>query len=143
MRLIDQTRHETFSKQLSTQSIDVTSADWIAEAPSTCNGAGFCRTLPLANFGAANFTASSAETAAGQLGAISSPLWNHTRIVLAQGASPFTGLDTRRSATPSTLQSGGTGFVVHYKQSQVVGFGAARASAAGTTGVVQPGGARR
>jgi hypothetical protein len=143
LRLRDRTRGESFSKRLTTQSIDVTSAEWIAEAPSACNDVGFCEGLPLANFGAANFAGGRAQTATGQQGAIAGPAWDHTRIVLTQGASPFTGLDTDRSATPSALQRRGKAFVVRYGEHPAVGPGAARASAASTTGALQPGGPRR
>jgi hypothetical protein len=143
MHLRDHTRRESFFKRLTTRSIDVTSAEWIAEAPSACNDVGFCEGLPLANFGTANFTGGKAQTATGQLGVISSAGWDHTRIVLTQGASPFTGVDTNRSAIPSTLQRGGQAFVVHYGEHAAGGPSAARASVAGGSGTLQPGGRRR
>ncbi len=141
--LRDRTRDKVFTKQLSAQSIDVTSAEWIAEAPSACNQVGFCQGLPLADFGSASFSGGLAQTATGQQGAISSPAWGHTRIVLSQGASPFTGLDTNRSATPSALQRRGRAFVVRYAENPAVGAGTARASAGSSTGALQPGGIRR
>jgi peptidase A4-like protein len=143
MRLRDRTRGELFSRQLTTQSIDVSSAEWIAEAPSACNYVGSCQGLPLANFGRANFSRGGAQTAGGQHGTISSGAWDHTRILLSQGASPFTGLDTDRSATPSALGRGGTAFSIRYGQSQAVGARAAKDLAASLRGDVQPGGARR
>jgi peptidase A4-like protein len=143
LHLRDRTRDESFSRRLTTQSIDVTSAEWIAEAPSACNDAGFCQGLPLANFGTANFTNGIAETVGGQAGAISSPAWDHTRILLSQGSSPFMGLNTTRSATPSALERGGTAFAVRYGQSQAAGSRPARAAAVSSPGVLQPGGPRR
>jgi Peptidase A4 family len=143
LRLRDRTRGELFSRQLTARSIDVSSAEWIAEAPSACNEVGSCQGLPLANFGTANFTRSVAQTATGQHGTISSGAWDHTRILLSQGASPFTGLDTDRSATPSTLERRGTAFSVRYAASPAVRPKAARASAASFSGAVQPGGPRR
>ena len=143
MHLRDRTRGESFSRRLTTQSIDVTSAEWIAEAPSACNYVGFCQGLPLANFGTANFTRGAAETAAGHQGAISSAGWTHTRIMLSQNASPSNGLGTDRSATPSVLQRGGTAFEVRYAEGPAAGPGAATASAASPAGAIQPGGSRR
>lgn len=141
-RLSDATRGESFFRQLTTQSIDVTAADWIAEAPSTCDGSGFCQTLPLADFGSAHFTGASAQTTSRHQGAISDQAWNRTRLLLSQSPSASTGLDAQRTSTPSTLQGGGSAFVVHYGQSALVPAVrlAAVDSAAALT--VQPGGAR-
>ena len=144
VRLRDLTRSESFTRRLTSQSIDVTSAEWIAEAPSACNDVGFCQGLPLANFGTANFTGSMTRTTTGQRGAISGTGWDHTRIVLSQGASPFTGLGTNRTATPSPLQRGGRSFVVRYAESHpAAGTITARALAAPLVGALQPGGSRR
>ena len=35
---------------------DTSSAEWIAEAPSQCDGSGSCQPLPLADFGTVQFT---------------------------------------------------------------------------------------
>jgi hypothetical protein len=143
VRLSDRTRRESFSKQLTTRWIDVTSADWIAEAPSTCDNAGACQPLPLADFGSAHFTGGTAETTAGHQGPISDPAWQHTRIVLSQAASPFVALSAQRSSTPSALQSGGSMFVVRYRQESPTRARALRASAGSAAGAVEPGGVRR
>jgi hypothetical protein len=142
-RLVDATRGETFSKQLSTRSIDLTSADWITEAPSTCDGFGSCQTLPLTDYGSAHFTKTRAETIAGHSGAITNSAWDTTRLVLSQSSSSLASLDTRRTSTPTSLQESGNAFVVHYGQSSIapaVRLAAADARAALT---LQPGGARR
>jgi hypothetical protein len=55
-----------------------TSAEWIAEAPSSCSSTS-CHVLPLANFGSVNFTGSY-TTSRGHKGSISDPAWNHDRI---------------------------------------------------------------
>lgn len=137
-RLTDHTRGTSFFKQATTNSIDVTSADWIAEAPSSCEVGGSCRTLPLANFASARFSSASAQTVAGHQGPISDPAWNRTRLVLSQN-SAFGSLT--RTSTPSPLRSGGSAFFVRYGQTP--GADSARASAAAVAGVLQPGGARR
>ncbi len=80
--LVDTTRGTSFSKVLTMTAPDVSSAEWIAEAPSTCGESGSCRPLPLTNFGSAAFTSSSATTAAGHTGSISDPAWNAAAITL-------------------------------------------------------------
>jgi hypothetical protein len=140
-RLVDATSNESFAKRLTTRSIDVTAADWITEAPSTCDGSGSCQTLPLTDFGSAHFSADSAQTVSGHGGAISDPAWGRTRLVLSQTPAPFTGLDTRRTSTPTTLERGNA-FAVHYGQAALAP--ALRLAAADALGppTVQPGGAR-
>jgi hypothetical protein len=143
VRLRDLTRGESFARQLTDPSSDVTSAEWIAEAPSACSDTGFCEGLPLANFGTANFAGGTAQTTVGQRDVISSGGWNRTRIVLSQGPSQFNGFASTRTATPSPLQAGGTAFGVRYEESPAVGPSPARASGASFAAAVQPGGPRR
>ena len=57
LRLTDHTQHESFSKQITAKSVDTSSADWIAEAPSVCTMTNFCEPLPLTDFGSMSFTA--------------------------------------------------------------------------------------
>ena len=52
----DRTRRTSFTKHLTMATPDLTSAEWIAEAPSECSASGFCREIPLTNFGTVNFT---------------------------------------------------------------------------------------
>ena len=57
MSLKDLTRHTRFSKTMTlTQPLDVSSAEWIAEAPSNCTPSGHCRPVPLTRFGNVTFT---------------------------------------------------------------------------------------
>src|SRR3984893_2100950 len=49
------TRKTSFTKRLFMAAPDVSSAEWIAEAPSACTSSGDCRALPLANFGPVAF----------------------------------------------------------------------------------------
>ena len=118
LTLRDETKHTQFSKVLNASPIDVTSAEWIVEAPSECMGLYNCVTLPLADFGTTPFASASAQTTAGQPGPISSPLWNTTEIRLIPHKSPSTlgGHRLGRSgrATPSALKSGGAAFSVAY-----------------------------
>jgi hypothetical protein len=57
MSLKDLTRKTRFSKvQTVAQDLDVTSAEWIAEAPASCTTIDQCHVLKLSNFGAVTFT---------------------------------------------------------------------------------------
>jgi hypothetical protein len=118
--LNDATRHKSFSKTLRHTAIDVTSAEWIVEAPSDCTSATACQTLPLADFGTINFALASAKSTKGQVGTISSPaIWGTTSIALSPGAHRFVSLQgagTAGAATPSPLASGGSAFNVSYQQ---------------------------
>ena len=74
MSLKDLTRHTRFSKTMTlTQTLDVSSAEWIAEAPSDCSTTGRCRAVPLTQFGNVTFTKAAAIGNA-HPGTISDPL---------------------------------------------------------------------
>jgi Peptidase A4 family len=107
----------TTTKRVS--SPDLSSADWIVEAPSSCGSANDCRTLPLSNFGKVNFTHASATTAKGKTGTISSSRWTATKITLAQQTSRVVARfgSASGTATPSSLSSGGSAFSVDYAES--------------------------
>jgi hypothetical protein len=112
------TRHQSFDKTLSSSSIDVSSAEWIVEAPSECLSQFSCRALPLADFGSVLFHSAAATTLAGRVGAIENRHWWRTRIDLIGGAQ---GLIVARnssatvgSAAPSPLSGGGKSFDVTY-----------------------------
>jgi hypothetical protein len=79
------------------------SAEWIAEAPSSCNGTK-CKVLPLANFGSITFTGASAN---GQ--AISWSGFTNYQINMTNKSGKKT------KAQPSALGSGGTAFSVAWK----------------------------
>jgi Peptidase A4 family len=108
LRLLDVSDRQSFAATVTDPGLDVSSAEWIAEAPSDCTAVG-CTTLPLANFGAVRFTSASAWTSGGRGGAISSPLWRTTEIVL--GYSPR---GSRARATPTPLARGGHAFGVDF-----------------------------
>ncbi len=116
----NQTTGQSFSKQLTMSNPDVSSAEWIAEAPSSCDGSGSCTPLPLTNFGTVNFTSSSATTTDGHTGSISDSSWSTAAVSLTPGASSgFQGVDlasgqSSGSATPSSLSSDGSAFSVAY-----------------------------
>ncbi len=123
--LSDQTTGQSFSKRLTMSNPDVSSAEWIAEAPSSCDGsASNCTPLPLTDFGTVPFTASSATTTDGHTGSISDPAWSAAAVSLTPGAggSGYEGVDLASgqgsgSATPSSLSADGSSFSVTYAPS--------------------------
>ncbi len=56
------TRDRTFRKTVFAPSIDVSSAEWIVEAPSECINQFACQALPLANFGSVAFESATATS---------------------------------------------------------------------------------
>ena len=95
------TRKTSFTKRLFMSAPDVSSAEWIAEAPSACTSSGQCRTLPLANFGTVSFT-SALALSSGHGGTIADAGWAATSIELRA----ITG------AVPSELSADGGSFSV-------------------------------
>jgi hypothetical protein len=124
--LSDLTAHHAFHKTLSTSQIDVTSAEWIEEAPSECFSDDSCNTLPLADFGSVTFDTAKAQTSNGRLGSISSGTWGVTKISLVpDGGERFIsyagGNQAYGAATPSSLKQGGTSFKVNFSEMQSAG----------------------
>jgi hypothetical protein len=116
--LYDATRHHGFTKTLATRNIDTSSAEWIVEAPSVCNGGSSCHTLPLADFGAAVFQGAGAQTTGGRKGTISNAAWGTTKINLLPGGRQFVAFPdsgpASGSASTSALQGRGSEFKVTY-----------------------------
>ncbi len=116
MRLRNLTRHTVVNKKLKMAAPDTTSAEWIAEAPSSCDRSGRCTTLPLANFGSVNFL-KAAATASGHSGLIIDPAWTANAISLDgsdnQGIGRFVAGGASASAIPSSPT--GTGFSVAWQ----------------------------
>ena len=120
LHISNTTRGTVFTKKLRMASPDVSSAEWIAEAPSACNGYGGCRPLPLTNFGTVTFAGATA-TAGGHTGTISDPAWPETAIALqADGGGfyhgRFAGLAAAADATPAALSSDGASFAISWQQ---------------------------
>ena len=117
--IANRTRGTSFSKQLDAAQVDVSSAEWIVEAPSACVDNGGCRTLPLADFGTTTFASASATKTTGHTGTISDPAWSAVAITL----SPRRGPGGRRFATegdlgaaaPAGLTPAGDAFTVTYQ----------------------------
>jgi Peptidase A4 family len=108
LRIQNLTRRTVFTKTLHVSVTDVTSAEWIAEAPSACTSSGRCRVLPLADFGKVDFTSGLAVTTDGRTGAIASSEWDATPIRLVPDQTAANG----KVAVPTALTADGTGFSV-------------------------------
>ena len=92
---------------------DASSAEWIAEAPSQCDGSG-CQPLPLADFGKVSFSNSTA-TANGHTGTISDSNWSSQAVQLDGGSGGgFVSDTSSATAVPSSLSSDGSSFSVSY-----------------------------
>jgi hypothetical protein len=98
LSLTNHTRGWTFTKSLSSSTAVKSSAEWVAEAPSSCFVS--CSVLPLANFGTMSFTAASA-TGTSTTGAISA--FNNDKVVMVTNGGKV-------KAMPSALNSGGDSF---------------------------------
>ena len=111
MTITDESRHEGFAKTIVDRTLDLTSAEWIAEAPSDCTAANVCHTLPLADFGSVRFTRARAVTTAGRVESIGDLRRRTTRIEMKNAASGRVVSDVGLvTATPSALTDGGHAF---------------------------------
>ena len=103
---------------------DTSAAEWIAEAPSNCNGDNHCKPLRLTNFGQIGFTSASVTSigsAGRHTGSIDDPAWDHGSIVLSSNGSLHFTPDEASYALPSLLGAGGTAFTVIYGASGSTG----------------------
>ena len=136
LRIRDLTSGARFGALRRTPSIDVSSAEWIVEAPSTCLGTSTCATLPLTNFGTATFSSATA-TAAGRTAGAAGPGWATAALELRQSSSGASGRASTRgpqslvSAVPSPLAGGGA-FSVAWAEQPLATEAAAAASYNGT-----------
>lgn len=112
------TRHQSFRKSLRSAAIDVSSAEWILEAPSQCVNQYACQALPLANFGSMSFDSATAVTSDGKTGTIAGGDWARTRIKLTPGSQRMivtrNSSDSAGTAVPSALHGGGSAFDVTF-----------------------------
>lgn len=113
------TSHHSFRKTLHTSAIDVSSAEWILEAPSECVSQFACQALPLADFGSMSFDAASAVASNGRAGTIAAGEWARTKIKLTPGGTQRlivsrNSPDSSGAATPSALRGRGSTFNVTF-----------------------------
>jgi hypothetical protein len=117
--IANRTRGTSFTKQLIAARVDVSSAEWIVEAPSACIDNGGCRTLPLADFGTTPFANARATSATGHTGTITDPAWSAVAITLTPGRGPghmrFATEAGAGSAAPADLSPAGDAFTVTYQ----------------------------
>jgi hypothetical protein len=103
----NQTTGRSFTKTLEMDNPDTSSAEWIAEAPSQCQGSalGDCQTVPLADFGSVSFSDATA-TAGGQTGTAAQ--WGAQAVQLSPTAAGDVASESTAtaSAVPSTLDGG-------------------------------------
>jgi hypothetical protein len=110
LRLRDLTTGKRYSTTRHVSSVDVSTADWIVEAPSGCTTSGQCETLALTNFGSVAFTNATA-TAAGHTGTVADARWTTTELTLNQalaqpGSFRERSVATLVSAIPSSDDGG-------------------------------------
>jgi hypothetical protein len=117
VQIKNRTRKTTFTKALQVAAPDISSAEWIAEAPSACTSSGRCTVLPLANFGTVTFTRAAA-IASGHPGTISDPTWANDSISLVPQSQNrfFAQRDSSSTAgaTPGALSADGRSFGVSW-----------------------------
>jgi hypothetical protein len=122
--LRDRTRRETFKRTFTMERPDVSTAEWIVEAPSACDASGArCQQLPVSNFGTVAFQKAHATTVRGHAGSISDSAWAPTTIELDQssGGGRFQPVASAAGATPSSLSADGSSFSVSYTEAQSTG----------------------
>jgi hypothetical protein len=137
--LTDKTTGQSFSKTVSSPNPDTSSAEWVAEAPSQCDGSGNCTPLPLSDFGTVDFSNATA-TANGHTGPISDPNWTAQPIALGSGGTYDIGYGSSQNtagASPSSLSSDGSSFSVAWQQN---GAGSSSSQTSGSSGGYGDGG---
>jgi hypothetical protein len=114
IRIKNVTTGKLFAKKLRMNRPDLGSAEWVAEAPSGCNNAGLCTTLPLTNFGTVAFSHATA-TVNGHRGRISDPVWFETAIEL-HGDLPDSNSRAGANAIPGAVGPDGGSFAVTWQE---------------------------
>lgn len=127
LRIRDLSTGSSISKTKRVSKLDVSSADWIVEAPSSCTSTGRCTILPLTNFGTVAFSQATA-TAKQHTGTIDDADWSLTAIELQQGAGiasrgpgAFRDASARAvtSAAPSAASSANGSFAVSWHEQSI------------------------
>jgi hypothetical protein len=122
LHLHDLSMGQSFGRTVRMDSPDISSAEWIAEAPSECaRGAQHCQTLPLADFSRVSFSGTAAATRGAPMSAIDGPSFHATALTL-RGNGAELGIRGRAvaststgQATPSLLSGSGSSFSVTWE----------------------------
>jgi hypothetical protein len=116
IRLRNVTTDKLFVKRLRMRRPDLTSAEWIAEAPTGCDYVGYCSTLPLTNFGTVDFSHGTAARK-GHKGRIADPVWAPTAIELHGDLDdPSHPSQAGANAIPTALGGDGGSFSVNWQE---------------------------
>jgi hypothetical protein len=121
VKLRNLTTGRSFTKTLRMAAPDVSSAEWIAEAPSALVPGG-TRILPLTDFGTVRFASAAATSTTGHTGSIADSAWTATRINLASeagggpGFGPFAGPGSGAQALTSRLAAAGSTFSIAWSE---------------------------
>jgi hypothetical protein len=89
--IANQTAHRSFARTLHMRRPDISSAEWIAEAPSEVSAGGAVDILPLADFGTMRFASAAARDLAGHAGPISDSRWRAQRLDLVSSSDGANG----------------------------------------------------
>lgn len=124
LEVTDQTQGWTWSRNITFSMQDISTADWIVEAPETCLWY-VCSEANLANFGSVGMTAVSATTSAGETGTLTDPNWTVLPIQLvpspvlianlnpeAPGPTQTGKASSPAGATPGPVSPDGSSFSV-------------------------------
>jgi hypothetical protein len=107
-------RGTTFTKRLTMATPDLTSAEWIVEAPSGCTAYGGCRPLPLANFGTVSF-GGIATIGNAHPGTVTDPAWIATAVNLVPATRLALDNDAAASgAAAAAVSADGRSFTVSW-----------------------------
>ncbi len=147
--LSDQTTGQSVTKQLQMSNPDTSSAEWIAEAPSSVSQDGSHQVLPLADFGNVTFTNASAS-GDGHTGSVSDPNWSLQQVQLsspggsgdwagggagiAGDSSGFVSTQSGAGAQTSSLTGDGSSFSVGWTSDGSAVTGTGSSSSSGATG---------
>ena len=125
LQIIDRTRGVRFTKRSTVGAPDISSAEWIAEAPSSCSDYR-CDPLPLANFGTVTFSRIAARDSTNHPGTLTDPAWTLNSIQLVPqtrgGVGFFPGPDrgyvtyasTAGTSAPLGLSTDGRSFTLSW-----------------------------
>jgi hypothetical protein len=112
LRVANQTRHWTFSRRIAWAAADVSSAEWIVEAPYACVRFS-CHQARLANFGSVRFRDVEA-VGNGRRGSLAKRAWTVSPIELAPCAHRPASAARRPGARPGPASADGSTFLISW-----------------------------